>query len=226
MLKTVKVGDTSLQYTVVSQTDELSVGSNTVNVLPTSRKRKSRHRKTVILVLITMVMGCGIVIAAVLVPILIASKLVDSLPESAKLKTFAISANSIQGFRKHSEHGQKFVELLPVNEAAIDASIEFQDEFPPAPWSIEGKWVFNTDAPRTYPHTEVTTSIIPSNDRTFNSNSSGDHNYHRNKTDNGTPRMAPSENQFSAEEKTSDWITMSIHILNNIFASLVSKLIS
>ena len=96
MLKTVKVGDTSLQYTVLSQTDD--VASNTaVNVLPTSRKRRMRHRKTVILVLITMVMGCGIVIAAVLVPILIASKLVGSLPESAKFKSFAVSANSIQG---------------------------------------------------------------------------------------------------------------------------------
>lgn len=129
MFKTVKVGDTSLQYTIVSQTDE-STCSSASTVRKNKTKRKTRHRQTVILILITLIMGCGIVIAAVLVPILVASKLVGNLPESAKFQTFAIAASSIQGYGKHDHNGHKYVELLPIKQAPVDSMIEFQDEIP------------------------------------------------------------------------------------------------
>lgn len=77
-------------------------------------------------------MGCCVVIAAVLVPILVASKLVGNLPESAKFQTFAIAASSIQGYNKYDHNGRRYVELLPVkeppiNDPPVNALIEFQD---------------------------------------------------------------------------------------------------
>lgn len=148
MFKTVKVGDTSLQYTIVSQTDDTTTATpNASTTTPTLRKskikRKTRHRKTVILILITLIMGCGIVIAAVLVPILVASKLVSNLPESAKFKTFAIAASSLQGYGKYDQSGHKYVELLPIKQPPVDAVIEFQDEIPmlqnPEVWSTDSR---------------------------------------------------------------------------------------
>lgn len=137
MFKTVKVGDTSLQYTIVSQTEESSCSSGSPTTRKNKIKRKTRHRQTVILILITLIMGCGIVIAAVLVPILVASKLVGNLPESAKFQTFAIAASSIQGYGKHDQNGHKYVELLPIKQAPVDSVIEFQDDIPVMD---ENKW--------------------------------------------------------------------------------------
>lgn len=75
-------------------------------------------------------MGCCVVIAAVLVPILVASKLVGNLPESAKFQTFAIAASSIQGYNKYDHNGRRYVELLPIKEPPVNAVIEFQDVVP------------------------------------------------------------------------------------------------
>lgn len=132
MFKTVRVGDTSLQYAIVSQNDEFSGGPCAVTAAPhrAKTKRKTRYHKTVILILITLIVGCCVVIAAVLVPILVASKLVGNLPESAKFQTFAIAASSIQGYNKYDHNGRRYVELLPIKEPPVDAVIQFQDDVP------------------------------------------------------------------------------------------------
>ena len=166
------------------------------------------------MVLITMVMGCGIVIAAVLVPILIASELVGSLPESAKFKTFAISADSIQGYGKHIQHGPKFVELLPiVNEAPVDASIEFQDQFPSASLSVDGKLFFSAEAPPTYRSTET-----PAN---FGSSAGNVTNY-SNKTENGVKIPVIDASSSLKRHRTSGSVTEIARAIDSLLNSLVS----
>ncbi len=163
MFKMVKVGDTSLQYTIVSQTDESSSTCASAAAVHKSvrTKRKTRYRKAVILILITLIMGCGIVIAAVLVPILVANKLVGNLPESAKFQTFAIAASSIQGYGKYDHNGHKYVELLPIRQhPRVESIIDFQDEIqmeknpntPTTPTTV------STTSPSSH---QVVTSVTP-----------------------------------------------------------------
>lgn len=138
MLKTVRLGATSLQYAIVSQTDESAVaaGGGRALAAPPHRaktKRRSRYRKTVMLILVTLVVGCCVVIAAVLVPIVVASRLVGTLPESAKFQTFAVAASSVHGLGKYDRNGRRYVELLPIEEPPVDAVIQFGDSSPSAP---------------------------------------------------------------------------------------------
>ncbi|XKL64208.1 hypothetical protein PGB90_004294 [Kerria lacca] len=220
MFKTVKVGDTSLQYTIVSQSEESSVTPCTT-VRKSKLKRKSRHRKTVILILITLIVGCGIVIAAVLVPILVASKLVGSLPESAKFQTFAIAASSIQGYGKHDQNGHKYVELLPIKQPPVDAVIEFQDEI-----SVAQKSNLNSErnsmsvdlVDRSTESIESETKI----DRKAIVLNSSEVTVYYNKTKNVT--ALSQHDQLLIQQSHSLWLTVS-NLCKNFIYPLVSNLI-
>lgn len=244
MFKTVKVGDTSLQYTIVSQHDEPTPCPPPAFVYNKSKlsKRRNRYRKTVILILITLIMGCGIVIAAVLVPILVASKLVGSLPESAKFQTFAVAASSLQGYGKHDQNGHKYVELLPIKAApslstSVDTIIEFQDEIPvlarnPKVWSLRRP---NTESiGRSSPSvtsaasaTTVKMSVITNtkdNDQALITNSKRATVYYAtNNTDNVTP-LPQSDNELLTTTQTiSYWQTFAPRPVGNIITLMVSE---
>lgn len=147
MYKTVKLGDASLQYTIVSQSDEPPDSDDEPEGMSTTTTTKRYRRKTsnnnnsyrcrgiVIFILLALTLGCGVVIAAVLVPILVASKLTGYLPEAAKFQTFAVAASSVfqnspsSGDQRAIDGHHRYVRLLPVKE------ISFVDEQyrPPAP---------------------------------------------------------------------------------------------
>lgn len=78
-------------------------------------------RRTVIIIIVVLVLGCGVVAAAVLVPILLAARLVSSVPTSARLQTFAVAASGVI----HSARGD-YVQLLPVKHALPGTVIEFE----------------------------------------------------------------------------------------------------
>lgn len=86
-------------------------------------------RRTVIIIIAMLVLGCGVVAAAVLVPILLAARLV-SVPTSARLQTFAVAASGVI----HSARGD-YVQLLPVKHAPPGTVIEFEplQDLPPPP---------------------------------------------------------------------------------------------
>lgn len=227
MFKTVKVGNTSLQYTIVSQSDDTSTVTNGSITTPALRKskikRKTRHRKTVILILITLIMGCGIVIAAVLVPILVASKLVSNLPESAKFKTFAIAAGSIQGYSKYDQSGHKYVELLPIKQPPVDAVIEFQDEIP----VLQNTDVWSADIKlKTKPitSTELITSAaeteVEIDKKLLNSSKV---TVYFNVTENKTTTELRSEDS-SMQIETPSWRTVAARFLGNLSTLMVSRL--
>lgn len=206
MFKTVKVGDTSLQYTIVSQAEDSSSSNSGSggNVIRKNKiKRRTRHRQTVILILITLIMGCGIVIAAVLVPILVASKLVGNLPESAKFQTFAIAASSIQGYGKHDHNGHKYVELLPIKQAPVDSMIEFKEEIPiietANKWPTDFRLNFDDKSSRVLTLEKESSNV---NDRPSISNSSQVTVYY-NKTENTT--QFSSGDSSTIKSKTSYW---------------------
>lgn len=93
----------------------------------------SGTRRTVLIIVAMLVLGCGVVAAAVLVPILLAARLVSSVPTSARLQTFAVAASGVI----HSARGD-YVQLLPVKHAPPGTVIEFEplhQRPPPAPYS-------------------------------------------------------------------------------------------
>lgn len=106
MYKTVRQGENSLQYHILPQDDPAM----------TKRRRSSapRHRTAFILV-ITLILGCAIVAAAVLIPALMASNVV-TLP--ARFQTFAVAASSVnmKGHGKYSLQGAQYIALLPVKD--------------------------------------------------------------------------------------------------------------
>lgn len=77
-------------------------------------------RRTVLVIIAMLVLGCGVVAAAVLVPILLAARLV-SVPASARLQTFAVAASGVI----HSARGD-YVQLLPVKHAPPGTVIQFE----------------------------------------------------------------------------------------------------
>ncbi|VVC33511.1 Hypothetical protein CINCED_3A007835, partial [Cinara cedri] len=87
-------------------------------------------RRTVIIIIVMLVLGCGVVAAAVLVPILLAARLV-SVPTSARLQTFAVAASGVI----HSARGD-YVQLLPVKHAPPGTVIEFNPVQEPPPSSL------------------------------------------------------------------------------------------
>lgn len=106
MYKTVRQGENSLQYRILPQDDHVI-----------SKRRRSaapRHRTAFILV-ITLILGCAIIAAAVLIPALMASNVV-TLP--ARFQTFAIAASSInpRAHGKYSLQGAQYIALLPVKD--------------------------------------------------------------------------------------------------------------
>lgn len=68
MYKTVRHGENSLQYTILPQQEE-----GAVNVRPRKSKKKG---KTAAVLTITIILICGIIATAVLVPLLLTSDLV------------------------------------------------------------------------------------------------------------------------------------------------------
>lgn len=80
----------------------------------------ARTRRTVLVIIAMLVLGCGVVAAAVLVPILLAARLV-SVPTSARLQTFAVAASGVI----HSARGD-YVQLLPVKHAPPGTVIQFE----------------------------------------------------------------------------------------------------
>lgn len=89
-------------------------------------------RRTVVIIIVMLVLGCGVVAAAVLVPILLAARLV-SVPTSARLQTFAVAASGVI----HSARGD-YVQLLPVKHALPGTVIEFNPvQEPPPPSSLQ-----------------------------------------------------------------------------------------
>ncbi|KAG8301978.1 hypothetical protein J6590_040223 [Homalodisca vitripennis] len=107
MYKTVRQGENSLQYHILPQDD---VGSGHVM----KRRRSTRHRTAFILV-ITLILGCAIVAAAVLIPVLMASNVV-TLP--ARFQTFAVAASSVnmKAHGKYTLQGAQYIALLPVKD--------------------------------------------------------------------------------------------------------------
>lgn len=77
-------------------------------------------RRTILIIIVMLVLGCGVVAAAVLVPILLAARLV-SVPASARLQTFAVAASGVI----HSARGD-YVQLLPVKHAVPGTVIQFE----------------------------------------------------------------------------------------------------
>lgn len=110
MYKTVRQGENSLQYHILPQDDQLYPAM-------TKRRRSSapRHRTAFILV-ITLILGCAIVAAAVLIPALMASNVV-AMP--ARFQTFAVAASSVnmKGLGKYSLQGAQYIALLPVKDS-------------------------------------------------------------------------------------------------------------
>lgn len=86
-------------------------------------------RRTVVVIIAMLVLGCGVVAAAVLVPILLAARLV-TVPSSARLQTFAVAASGVI----HSARGD-YVQLLPVKHAPPGTVINFGPPPPPLPSS-------------------------------------------------------------------------------------------
>ncbi|KAF0770503.1 AT-rich binding protein-like [Aphis craccivora] len=84
-------------------------------------------RRTVVVIIAMLVLGCGVVAAAVLVPILLAARLV-TVPASARLQTFAVAASGVI----HSARGD-YVQLLPVKHAPPGTVINFGPPPPPPP---------------------------------------------------------------------------------------------
>ncbi|XP_050538447.1 uncharacterized protein LOC126903911 [Daktulosphaira vitifoliae] len=140
MFKTVRAqhgaGDVAaeLEYTILPQTDDRSSGSSGDDEpCAADGRRRCGHRadfgdsnrRTVIIIVAMLVLGCGVVAAAVLVPILLAARLV-SMPTSARLQTFAVAASGVV----HSARGD-YVQLLPVKHAAPGTVIEFDRLAPP-----------------------------------------------------------------------------------------------
>ncbi|XP_050422254.1 uncharacterized protein LOC126834405 [Adelges cooleyi] len=135
MFKTVRAqhgtGDLAaeLEYTILPQTDDRSsVSSGDDEPCTSDGRRRSGYRpseygdsnrRTVILIVVMLVLGCGVVAAAVLVPILLATRLVG-MPTSARLQTFAVAASGVV----HSSRGD-YVQLLPVKQAPPGTVIEF-----------------------------------------------------------------------------------------------------
>lgn len=108
MYKTVRQGENSLQYHILPQ-DDVTTG----HVM--KRRRSSRHRTAFILVL-TLILGCAIVAAAVLIPVLMTSNVV-TLP--ARFQTFAVAASSVN-VRPHGKYtlqGTQYIALLPVKDS-------------------------------------------------------------------------------------------------------------
>jgi len=70
MYKTVRKGENSLQYTILPQQDDGSV----VTTRPGSRRHRKKG-KTVAVLALTVVLICGVIATAVLVPLLLTSDL-------------------------------------------------------------------------------------------------------------------------------------------------------
>uniref|UniRef100_A0A1B6DM27 Uncharacterized protein n=1 Tax=Clastoptera arizonana TaxID=38151 RepID=A0A1B6DM27_9HEMI len=105
MYKTVRQGDNSLQYTILAQDDYTPTGS-------TMKRRRSSRRNTAFILIVTLILGCGIVAAAVLIPVLLSSNVV-ALP--ARFQTFAVAATNIKG--KYNIQGTQYIALLPLKDA-------------------------------------------------------------------------------------------------------------
>lgn len=107
MYKTVRQGDNCLQYHILPQ-DDVTSG----HVM--KRRRPPRSRTALVLV-ITLVLGCAIVAAAVLIPVLMRANVV-ALP--ARFQTFAVAASSVKmgGRGKYSLQGTQYIALLPVKD--------------------------------------------------------------------------------------------------------------
>lgn len=109
MYKTVRQGDNCLQYHILPQ-DDVTSG----HVM--KRRRPPRSRTALVLV-ITLVLGCAIVAAAVLIPVLMRANVV-ALP--ARFQTFAVAASSVKmgGRGKYALQGTQYIALLPVKDSS------------------------------------------------------------------------------------------------------------
>uniref|UniRef100_T1IGA7 Uncharacterized protein n=1 Tax=Rhodnius prolixus TaxID=13249 RepID=T1IGA7_RHOPR len=103
MYKTVRQGETSLQYRILPQEE-----SHTTNKI--SRIKRFRRNRIACVLIISLVVGCVTVAAAVIVPILLTTNII-ALP--AKFQTFALQTKH----GKYNLQGTQYIAILPVKEA-------------------------------------------------------------------------------------------------------------
>ncbi|CAB0010907.1 unnamed protein product, partial [Nesidiocoris tenuis] len=111
MYKTVRQGESSLQYRILPQEDT----SGRI-----ARARKLRKSRIVCILVASLVVGCLTVTAAVIIPILLTTNIV-ALP--AKFQTFALSTKH---GRYGSVQGAQYIAILPVKEAHFKEIKVFQ----------------------------------------------------------------------------------------------------
>ncbi|KAK9512591.1 hypothetical protein O3M35_000982 [Rhynocoris fuscipes] len=106
MYKTIRQGETSLQYRILPQEDN-HITSNTNKI---GRIKRLRRNRIACVLIISLVVGCVTVAAAVIVPILLTTNII-ALP--AKFQTFAVQTKH----GKYNLQGTQYIAILPVKEA-------------------------------------------------------------------------------------------------------------
>ncbi|XP_014239625.1 uncharacterized protein LOC106661038 [Cimex lectularius] len=101
MYKIVRQGESSLQYRILPQED------NSVKI---ERHRRLKRNRIACVLIVSLIIGCVTVAAAVIIPILLTTNIV-ALP--AKYQTFAFSTKH----GKYNIPGTQFIAILPVKEA-------------------------------------------------------------------------------------------------------------
>lgn len=104
MYKTVRHGENSLQYTILPQQDDsaaMTANSSVCGRSSTSVRRRSRRGRTATILILTLILACGVVGAAVLVHVLISTNLV-SLPSA--LQRLGSNNNGDHHGEHHSYH--------------------------------------------------------------------------------------------------------------------------
>lgn len=109
MYKTVRHGENSLQYTILPQQDDATAitaaNNNICGRISAGVRRRARRGRTATILIMTLILACGVVGAAVIVPLLVSTDLVV-LPSA--LQRFSSNKN---GHHHGGHHGHHSVSL-------------------------------------------------------------------------------------------------------------------
>lgn len=117
MYKTVRHGENSLQYTILPQQDDAAAitAANNNNIcgrISAGVRRRARRGRTATILIMTLILACGVVGAAVVVPLLVSSDLV-ALPSA-----FQRFSSNNNGHHHGGHHGHRSA-ALHTNKTAI-----------------------------------------------------------------------------------------------------------
>jgi phage tail protein X len=109
MYKTVRHGENSLQYTILPQQDDAAAitaaNNNICGRISAGVRRRARRGRTATILIMTLILACGVVGAAVVVPLLVSTDVV-ALPSA--LRRFGSNNN---GHHHGGHHGHHAVSL-------------------------------------------------------------------------------------------------------------------